>query len=198
MTTPRHKLRVPGTLSALAIAALVLAGCGGDDSSDTGVASVAGSSNTASASATAQSAEEKEAAALKYVECLRGEGLDVPDPQVDENGNLRLRPPGGRGGGGQGGGIDREAFQKAQDACGEVPEGLGGQIDQNDPEFQDAVLKFAECMRGEGIDIGDPDFSGGGGPGGLFQGLDLQDPKVQEATEQCRSALADVAPGGGQ
>ncbi|MGL5859315.1 MAG: hypothetical protein ACRC35_13095 [Angustibacter sp.] len=175
------------------LAVLALTGCGGDDS-DAGnqVASVAGGGQTSS-SATAQSNADKEKEAVAYVECLRKQGIDLPDPTVDPDGTLQLQPP--RGGIGS---IDQSTFAKAQESCGPIPEGLTGGFDPSDSQFQDNAVKFADCMRKEGVDVGDPDFSGGaaGNPQQIFPGLDLQDPQQQEAASKCRSAFGDALPGG--
>ncbi|MCZ6456614.1 MAG: hypothetical protein O6650_05120, partial [Actinobacteria bacterium] len=79
------------------------------------------------------------------------------------------------------------------DECGDLIEGLISQIfrDIDQSEFQDSFLEFAVCMRDQGIDMPDPDFSGGFGPGegggrGLFGDIDPQDPAFQEAAEECQ------------
>lgn len=178
---------------------LALAGCGGGGSGNDQVASLA-EGTTASASAGATSAEDSEKEVLAYVECLRDNGADVPDPTFDADGNMTLGGASGSGAGVQG--LDQDALSKAQEACGDVPAGITsalGDIDQS--QFQDAALEFAKCMRKEGVDVGDPDFSKGfsGGAGGIFPGLDLQDPKTQKAADSCQSVFAQSGvsvPGG--
>ncbi|MGL4175861.1 MAG: hypothetical protein ACRCSN_07255 [Dermatophilaceae bacterium] len=190
-------------LRALAVGVLLagaLTACGGEESSSGGVAAIdegSGSGSSSSASPTASGDAEQQL--LDYVECLRGEGLDVPDPTVDAEGNLTLRPQGGAGAGQQ---LDREQFRSAQETCGQPPEGALGIDEQDRSELQDAALEFAKCMRGEGIDVPDPDFSqggpGAGGGQGPFGDLDTDDPKVAAAVEKCQSAFGDALPGGGQ
>ncbi len=217
-TTPGTHARRAVTAPALLLAvALVLTGCGssgGDD--DPGVASLdqtSGAAGDTSATGAASAAPaDEEAELLAYVECLRGEGLDVPDPTVDAEGNLQLGGPGGGGaggggaggaGGGEGGPAgDPEAFQAAMEVCGDVPEGaVGGPGEVDSAEFEDAALAFAECMREAGVDVGDPDLGGGGGPGGggaeggPFGDLDMEDPAVQEALESCQQVFADAGIG---
>jgi hypothetical protein len=181
------------TLPVVVLLLTVLTACGSGAESSTGVASVGGGSSGPAASPTASGDAEKEL--LGYVECLRGEGLDVPDPTVDADGNLTL---GGRGGSGiQPGQIDREKFQAAQEKCGQPPAGALGLDDEDRSELQDAALEFATCMRGEGIDVPDPDFSqgGAGGRGGMpFGDLDTDDPKVAAAVEKCQDAFQGIGP----
>jgi hypothetical protein len=123
----------------------------------------------------------------------------VPDPTVDADGNLVLG--GGGGGGGTGTArppqIDRDAFAKAQEVCGDIPTGALGLDDQDMSEIQDAALAFAKCMRAEGVDVPDPDFSRGLGQGaGPFGDLDTDDPKVSAALEKCQSELGSLRLGG--
>jgi hypothetical protein len=184
---------LPALVSILAVTSL--SACGSDEK-DPGVTSLRSSTSSPSASASG-TAKDSEAELLKYVECLRGQGLDVPDPTVDAEGNLTI-------GGGNGGppNIDPDKLEAAQKVCGDVPAGaLGGGTDLNSAEFQDAAVKFAACMRNEGIDMPDPDFSKGSVQGmtGLFKNVDRNDPKVEAATQKCRSVFADAGidlPGG--
>ncbi|MGL5867270.1 MAG: hypothetical protein ACRCYX_15610 [Dermatophilaceae bacterium] len=189
---------------ALVVGALLagaLTACGGAESSSGGVAAIEeGSGSDGSSSSTSPTASgDAEQQLLDYVECLRSEGLDVPDPTVDAEGNLTLRPPGGVAGGQP---INREQFQKAQETCGQPPEGALGITEEDRSELQDAALEFAKCLRGEGIDVPDPDFSegglGGAGGQGPFGDLNTDEPKVAAAVEKCQSAFGDLLPGGGQ
>jgi hypothetical protein len=183
----------------LAATALTLAGCGGGKSANA-VASLNGSTATTKKGATGSSEQQL----LTWVQCMRKNGVNLPDPTVDANGNLTLR---GRGGGGDGGAgqpaqggasttdaprPDRGAFDTAQKACGNPPQGaFGGFNRRNDPAFQDAALKFAQCMRDHGVDVPDPNFNSTNGPpaGGPFGNLDRNDPKVSAAFDACRSIL---------
>lgn len=205
-TTPGTHARRAVTAPALLLAvALVLTGCSSSGDDDPGVASLdqatgAAGDSSATGAASAAPADE-EAELLAYVECLRGEGLDVPDPTVDAEGNLQMGGPGGGGGGGGPAG-DPEAFQAAMEVCGDIPEGaVGGPGEVDSAEFEDAALAFAECMREAGVDVGDPDLGGGpggggaGGEGGPFGDLDMEDPAVQEALESCQQVFADAGIG---
>jgi hypothetical protein len=190
-------------LLSFAIAtALLLAACGGSQASDDdGVASLDDGGGTASEAAASESPTDAEEALLEYVECLRGEGLDVPDPQVNADGQLQFGGPGGPGGG-DGEAIDPEEFEAAQEVCGDPPAPAGGgNVDpEQQAEFQDAALAFTQCMRDRGYDMPDPEFEGeggvvfrGGGPG-----LDADDPEQQAAAEECQEqAFGDLQPGGG-
>jgi hypothetical protein len=190
-------IRTITTTSVLALA--VLTGCS-TSTEPPGVASLS-DNDAANAAASSTPAQDPEAALLSFVECLRSKGLDVPDPTVDADGNLSFRPRSVM----SQGTVDREKLRAGMEACGGPPEGLGGGFSREDrTRFQDTALKFAECMRGQGLDVPDPDFSagapraGGGGPFG--RQLDRDDPKVAAALEVCQQIFADSGlgqPGGG-
>ena len=181
--------RRPRAWALLAVAAgLTLSACSAS-ADGTEVASLqrAGGAATESAGTSVSS----EAELLAYVQCVRDQGVDLADPTVDADGNLTL------GGGGSGGGtgvptIDHDALVTAQEACGEVPPGAFGSGLRDTTEFQDAALVFMQCMRDEGIEVADPDFSTTSGPGGggMLGDLDRSDPAVIAALETCQSDFA--------
>jgi hypothetical protein len=65
---------------------------------------------------------------------------------------------------------------------------------------EDAMLAFARCMREHGIDMPDPDTSGGGPgvvtfkAGGPGDKLDADAGKFQEANEACKDLMGDAGP----
>jgi hypothetical protein len=191
MTRQHRALAFPALLAA---AGLLLTGCGSGSSGTNQVSSLAGSSSAAKPSPTASGNVEKEL--LAYTECLRGQGLDVPDPSVDADGKITFARPAGGATPGAGGGIDRTKLDAAQKVCGPVPAGVTSALTGGDQTaIQDAALKFAQCMRGQGIDMADPDFSKSTNPGDMFQGLDQNDPKVQAAMTVCQKAFTGIAGG---
>jgi hypothetical protein len=172
--------RLTTTLAALALAGL-LAACGSDGDGSGGsddVASVSGDDSDEQAQGDDQAEEEL----LDWVECMRDEGIDIPDPTRDEDGNLVIDGPGIRLGGGDSEGstssddegadgdepsVDPEDMDAAMEKCGEPPALGPNDISEEDrQEMEENALAFAECMRDEGIeDFPDPDFSDLG-PGG--------------------------------
>ncbi len=180
------------------------------------MASVSGAAGESAAAVADDAPTEQEI--LDWVECMRGEGVDVADPTVDADGNLVLgRGPGGgagRPGAAAGGPTGAQfvfsAFQKGIETCGQPPRAGGSFTDSDRQGFQDAALALAECMREAGIDFPDPDFSaigpgggaaaggtgGTGAPRGPFGDVDLSDPKVSAAMDTCRSTLGDAFPAG--
>jgi hypothetical protein len=186
---------------AVVLLVVFLAACGGGES-DSAVASAAsddtsGGDSSGGDSAGGGSADDTEEELLDWVECMRDEGVDVPDPQVDADGNLTFGGGGGPGlGGGGGGGIDREALQDATEVCGEIPQGAFGGERPDQTEVQDRLLEFAQCMRDNGYDMPDPDFSGDGGLTSAFGDIDTNDPVFQDASAACEDIFAGGLGGG--
>ncbi|GLZ15391.1 hypothetical protein Acsp04_56260 [Actinomadura sp. NBRC 104425] len=163
-TRPGRALVLP--LAALSILLPGLAACGGSDASSggTGTAASGGGRSTAKA----------DDRYLAYARCMRRNGVpDWPDP-ID--GTKFLMPRGK---------VNPETpeFKAAEKACESVrPPGWhsGG---RQDPDAQAKMLKYAQCMRQNGLsqfpdpqngrlDIGD---------------LDPESPQFKAAEQKCRS-----------
>jgi hypothetical protein len=119
-------------LAALALVALIGAGCGGSDSGGGGTAIAAN--------------QEK---AVKFAQCMRENGVSqFPDP--DASGQLTID------GVLNGSGIDPDGptWQGAIDACKDLqPPGFTGGGERSSGQ-QEAALQFAQCIRENGV----PDF----------------------------------------
>jgi hypothetical protein len=181
------------TVAALGLGlALVLAACGGSPDGDR-VASLSGGGATGTTGGAAKdAAKDPQQAALDFARCMRQHGIDMPDPQVDDQGRVRVRVgPGGPGGGSR---PDPEKFEAAQEACGGLLGGGDGDR-QLDPADRDAMVAFARCMREHGIDMPDPT-----GDGLLLRrdgddGPDPESAEFQEAEKACDHHLADLRRG---
>ncbi len=176
-----------GALAVLLVAAGLVAGCGDDEGS--GVARADGDANgtATSTTSTTGAAADAEQAQLDFARCMREQGLDFPDPEPDAEGDLQFRPPAGD--------VDQGALQDGLEACEQHLENAGGPLaDPDDPEFQDSLLEFAQCMRDEGVDVPDP--QAGQAPGAGAAGIDTDDPAVQAALDECGSIIAGGVGGG--
>jgi hypothetical protein len=154
--------------ASAAALALTAAGCGGS-----------GDSKSSSSSSNANPTLEQ---AVKYAQCMRENGVtDFPDP--DKNGRFRIAA----------GGPNQNSPQvkKAKQACkSQEPPGL-----KDDPasvaKAQEEWLKFAQCMRKNGIrDFPDPK------DGKLLvprDRINTNSPQFKNALKACR----DVNGGGG-
>ena len=185
----------------MVVGVLALSACGGNGSESVEIAILedidgvegeqaleGGDGQTADGGAPADNFQD---AILEFAACLRDQGLDVPDPDFS-------------GGGGRaglfGGAIDPQdpEVQAAIEQCQSAFEGIQSQfIPEDQTALQDSILEFASCLRDQGFDVPDPDFSGGGaGGGGFFRGnIDLDDPEVQAALEECQDFLPNRLPG---
>jgi hypothetical protein len=151
---------------AASAALLLLAACS-DDSSSSKVASLGTTATDDSVTATATPADSQEAL-LAYASCMRDNGVDMEDPTFDADGNMT------GGGFGPDSGIDprSDEFQTAQEACGDLIEGVdigggpGGGLDRD--AIQTAMNDYTACLRDQGLDVDDITMGqpGDGGPGG--------------------------------
>ena len=71
--------------ATIGIALLALTACGSGSDDGGGVASISGDSGSDS-----NSSDDKEQDALDWARCMRDEGVDIPDPETDENGTPGL------------------------------------------------------------------------------------------------------------
>ena len=185
----------------VATMALVLAACGGSGDDETQVATLSGDDAAASDDGTgdAEGAEvDTSEALLEYAACMRENGVDMEDPTFDADGNLQGGGFGGGAGGDQGFDPRSDEFQTAQEACGDLLEGVtfggpggGGGFDGS--AIQDALTSFTQCLRDEGIQVDDVTL---GGPGG---GADGGPPADGEAPEGGPGGgFAGTPPGDGE
>lgn len=189
----------------VAAAALVFTACSG--SRGDSVASLQGTSTTAVLTDEQPDKPEltDEEAIIAFASCMRENGVeDFEDPTVDPDGRLEFS----FGGGAQPQDIDREVLRAARDACQQHLAGLAfGPGDLDRSEIEDQLYEFAACMRENGYDMPDPDFSGSAGErggGGPFGGsIDPEDLAFVSALGACEETFGGTlrfgqrAPGGG-
>jgi hypothetical protein len=165
-------------LGAALACGLALSACGADDPA---------------AEPAADRQQANRDAMLAYAQCMRENGVDMPDPEPGQRG-IRLRAPKG---------VTPEQMETAEQACRkhlddiEAPE----LSEEQQKEFQEAALAHARCMREHGIDIPDPTFGENGRAqirirrGSGATGPDPDDPKWKAAEEACRDELPEGAGG---
>jgi hypothetical protein len=174
-------------LVALAVVALVGAGCsnGSAENGNTGAASSSGTAGSTGAGGnTKLSARDK---AVKFAECMRANGVPhFPDP--DSKGEVNF-------------GVDvtKEVWLKAVDAC-KALKPPGALSSTRTPKEQSASLRFAQCVRDHGVkDFPDPvngeplidttKIPSSNRPGGMAI--------LNAATNKCGSILKEAAGGQG-
>lgn len=185
----------------LFVLALIATACESGSDSD-GVATLEGTDTTSSTVATTADGQiETEQAMLNFTQCLRDQGLDIQDPEMDADGSLNFR---GLVQGAEE--IDRAALRAGFEACQSDLEGitLGGRAGFDRTAIQDTLIEYAACMRENGYDMEDPDLSnfgpGAGGEGqpgqggGPFGSIDQGDPAFIAANETCQEIFTNAVP----
>jgi hypothetical protein len=197
----RRLLVPPALVVALALAT---SACGGSSGGGAEVASADGSGGATAENASTEEKVDPEQAGLDFARCMREHGVDMPDPKSGGDGFIMVGPgPAGASASASGSGEVQagrapEGFQEANEACRHHLEALiqdGGP--PMDAEAQDKALKFARCMREHGIDMPDPDFSGGGAGLRIQIGADGIDPgsqTFQDAQKACGSLFGPDGP----
>ncbi len=188
-------------LAAVAVFVAACSSSGGDAvASLDDAASVGAIADDAATDATNEGTDEE--SILAFAACMRENGIEeFEDPNFNADGSLEF----GFRGQAQNGDIDQDTIRAAFQACQSHLEGLAfgpGSIDRS--EIEDNLVEFAACMRKNGYDIPDPDFSSfgqgqgqGGGGGGPFGGdIDPNDPSFQSALEACEDIFGGVRFGG--
>jgi hypothetical protein len=167
--------------------ALALAGCASDDG--TGIASASGNRDTSSQPAQTLSPEES---AFKFAQCMRDHGVDMPDPKLDGAGGFGVTVNGEEQS------LSKEQIDAAMEACRQYAP-FGGEGDrQPDAQAQENMLKFAQCMRDNGVEsFPDPD-----GNRLMIDETVGSDPDFPAAQEKCAKeflpgAVTNGGPGGG-
>ena len=172
--------------------ALALAACGGSPDGEQ-VASLGGDGVTATTNGAADAAgKDPQQQALDFARCMRGQGIDMPDPKVDEQGRVQVRIGAGDGGPGEGGARpDPKKLEAARKACGGRFGGGGDGSGQIDAKARDAMVDYARCMRAEGVEMPDP--SGDGLLLRRGEGPDPDSAKFQAADKACNHHLANLS-----
>jgi hypothetical protein len=170
-------MRTPLIITLLVAAcALPLSACGGED-------------EAGGATPAADRESEARDARLKFAECMREHGVDMPDPSSD-GGRQTFRV-------GPGEDSTPEEFEEAQKACQKYMEDVEPpeMSEEQQEEFKEAALEHARCMREHGIEnFPDPTFGENGGAQlriGPDSGIDPEDPDFKEAQEACESKMPD-------
>jgi hypothetical protein len=194
--------RAAAAVLVVLIAGLALAACGSSSNSSSTSAGAAAATSTPSRGATSTTGGAGPRfgrfAALR--ECLRKNGVTLPQraprQQPGPAGGLFL-------GGGAGPtlpkGVTRAQYLAALKKCGggALPggaarlrgPGFSGRF--NGPAFTQRLTKFASCMRENGVNVPSPNTAGNG-PIFNTKGLNITSPQFRAAETKCRSYLQGV------
>ncbi len=161
-------------IAAVAVAACALAACGGKSPS-----------NPAAAEQSRERGAEVKLA--RFAKCLREHGLETKTSSGPGHQGFGI---GLKGSGGQ------AKMEAAQRACARYrPEAEKVKLSpQEKVAREEAVLKFAKCMREHGVDVHASTADGGvqiriGGPGQGARGPNPESPAFQAAQKACQGLL---------
>lgn len=164
-------MRIRTGLVAAALA-LGMSGCGAGDDGGDKVATAGGAGGT-----TTSAPAERKGDMVKFTQCMRDHGVDMPDMPDDGTGKIQLKIPEG---------SDRQKVDAAMAECRQHMPG-GGEPPKLDPEQAERQRKMAQCMRENGVpEFPDPEPNGGirieMKPG---SGLDPNSPQFKAAQQAC-------------
>jgi hypothetical protein len=180
--------RRPWPLAALATVALIGAGCSNSAENGNTATGSASSSGTASSAAATSSGNKKLTArdkAVKFAECIRAHGVrDFPDPNAKNDFDYGVS-------------VTPAVWKQATTACKDL-QPPGTLSAKRTPKQQSASLRFAQCIRANGVkDFPDPvngepvintyKIPSSNRPGGMAI--------LNAAVQKCRSGLREAAGG---
>lgn len=181
----------------LIVMALLVAACGGGDdpAEPTGIPSLEDTSGDVTT--TTEAALEADEALLVFSQCMRDEGIPLPDIGIDADGAPLLDPAlldvid-----------IESDEFTDAFDKCQPIlSQSQAFNIDI-DPallaQIEDQLFNFSQCIRDNGFeDFPDPANLASGQPYPLSVLTQFEDPAFEAAVEICQKELAFGGFGGG-
>jgi hypothetical protein len=192
--------RIALSLTVLASAALLAAGCGGSSASP-GVAHLASSTSASSDTSGGGSSSSPEGGPptqrqmVAFSQCMRSHGVpEFPEPV---EGKLLVHSS-VRNGHVTGVNPRSPQFQAAQKACAKLaPNGGKPPSAAEQAKMQEKALLFSQCMRTHGVpNFPDPEFSHSGGGVGIRIGgkggpsrIDPNSPQFQAAQKACQSIM---------
>tara|TARA_B100001013_G_scaffold340706_1_gene264258 strand:- start:1011 stop:1631 length:621 start_codon:yes stop_codon:yes gene_type:complete len=177
--------------------------CGGSDDSSEGVITIdTPTPEVIDTDSTPDNSDERiktdEEITTEFTTCLRGYGFDVTDPTLNADGSVDLE------------GLrdsimtdpnfdisSEKTVQALQDCLALLEDATfaTAPTQEDQIELQDNLLDFAECIRENGIDIPDPEFSND--PRlimqSMFENITIT-PKVEKSIESCSGIIFGQTP----
>lgn len=115
--------------------------------------------------------------AYKYRQCLRDNGVKVEEPKEGQAAGIEVK--------------DEKAFKKAKEACKDLP-GAGKEMSAEEQQKAlDKSIKFAQCMRENGVDMPDPELKDGNLTAKAGGGPDVPKEKMEKAQKVCSDKLGE-------
>ncbi len=146
-------------------ACVALAACGGSSSK----------SNGSAGASTGGAKQETER--LKFTQCMREHGVNVPDKDISGSNALQ--------------GVPQNTLQAALSACGKYRASSIGSAPSQQNELREAVVKYARCLRSNGLNVPEPTGTSINALATFRQAItELEsNPAFQQANSKCKAAL---------
>jgi hypothetical protein len=131
---------------------------------------------------------DPEQAMLRFAQCMREHGVKMPDPTPAAGGGPARVTFSSKAG------DDPRKLDEAQKACKKYMRAAAPELTPAEKEkMRDDALKFARCMRANGIDVPDPTVNQDGGTlikvrGGPGKGPD-SNPRFKAAEQECQKLM---------
>jgi hypothetical protein len=195
--TKTHRSKSAAAVAlVLLLAGLMLAACGGSSGKTTSSATASASASTTT-TGTSTTGAPKGPGAGRFAalrECMAKNGITLPKRAPGQ----RPRPgAGGFLGGGAGPqlpkGLTRAQYEAVLKKCGGGA--FRGGPRANSPAFRQGLVKFAACMRENGVKLPEPNNSG---KGPIFdtKGVNTASTQFKAAERKCSSSLRGAFGGG--
>jgi len=124
---------------------------------------------------------ERDAAQVKFAQCMRSHGIDIPDPTPD--GGIRVRVPKS---------IAPARMQQIDSGCRKssgLDKAMPPPSAAEQKQASDAALKFARCMRSHGVEMPDPQVGNGRIAIRIPRGANPGSPRFKQAQQACQKLM---------
>jgi hypothetical protein len=140
-----------------------------------------GSSSTSNGSAGASTgASKQETERLKFTQCMREHGVNVPDKDIGGSPSAIQ-------------GVPQSTLQAALSACGKYQAGsfANGSSPSQQNAIREAVVKYARCLRANGLNVPEPTGSSIAALAAFRQAVIQlqQNPTFKQANNNCKREL---------
>ena len=130
----------------------------------------------------------------RFADCLRSHGFEVPDPELNADGTINVMRLRQSLGGNSSWNTRNEEARQAREKCLPILSNVSFARDRSQEDeiaLQDNLLKFSECLREEGLNASDPDFSSGirSAFQSVLQNIDGNSEKIRETVLSCREEI---------
>lgn len=156
----RLAIALPGMFLPLMIGVF---SCSQDDQSGRGVAEIGSSQIAESRSGIEGTINRAELAdeetATEFTACMRDYGFNIPDPELNADGTVNFNSlKEGVFGEPKYKGASTKAFDQCLPLLSRFT-AAKEESTEDEIELEDNLLKFAQCLRDNGLEVSDPDFS---------------------------------------